>query len=248
MTAIIGLLCTNGVIIGADSSVTFTQGQMRTIEQPSEKLDIIGDKIIIGGTGQVGFGQRFSEVVQKANNDKLFNRPVIDVTKTLCRWMLDDLGSTFMNPGQYGALVAFPCGGKIHLCEFAIQDFQPELKTDKLWYCSMGSSQSITDPFLALMRDIFWQGACPTVQDGVFAVTWTLEHAISVNPGGVNSPIRIAVLTISEKGSPNARILENEELEEHREHIQYAKNILRKYREDLKGEPGENVRDIPHSS
>ena len=48
----------------------------------------------------------------------------------------------------------------------------------------MGSGQPITDPFLALMRSIFWGDGLPTVQDGTFAVTWALEHAIEVNPGG----------------------------------------------------------------
>lgn len=247
MTAIIGLLCNNGVIIGADSSVTFTQGQIRTIEQPCEKLEIIGGRIIIAGSGQVGLGQRFSAVVEKAQSGKIFDNPAIDVTKTLSRHTLEDFAYTYLHPGQYSALVAFPCGRKFYLCEFALQDFQPELKTEKLWYCSMGSSQVITDSFLALMRDIFWQGACPTVQEGVFAVTWTLEHAIDVNPGGVNAPIRIAVLANTQNGSPSARILDDDELEEHREHIRYAKNKLREYRQAAKGKAGENVLDIPRS-
>ena len=70
MTAIVGLLCKNAVIIGADSSTTFAQGQVPTIEQPSEKIEVIGEKVIVAGTGQVGLGQRFSVIVNKAFKDK----------------------------------------------------------------------------------------------------------------------------------------------------------------------------------
>jgi 20S proteasome alpha/beta subunit len=67
MTAIVGIRCKDGVVIGADSSATFTDGgQVRTIEQPTEKkIEIIGDKVIVAGTGSVGHGQRFCAVVRK---------------------------------------------------------------------------------------------------------------------------------------------------------------------------------------
>lgn len=38
MTILVGVLCKDGVIIGADGSATFGAGQMRTIEQPIDKL------------------------------------------------------------------------------------------------------------------------------------------------------------------------------------------------------------------
>ena len=39
----------------------------------------------------------------------------------------------------------------------------------------------ITDPFLALMRNVYWKDDLPTLNEGAFAVTWTLEHAIETN-------------------------------------------------------------------
>ena len=156
MTAIVGMLCSDGVVIGADSSSTFSTGRERTIEQPSEKLSIIEGRIIVAGTGQVGLGQRFVEVVVDVWNNENFQGTPLQIAKVLCANGIRDFASTGASI-EYGALVAYPAEGKPCLCEFAITDFQPEMKTaDRIWYCSMGSGQNITDPFLAFMRNVFW--------------------------------------------------------------------------------------------
>lgn len=245
MTAIVGILCKNGVVIGADSSTTFVHGhQFRTIEQPTEKISLIGDHVIVAGTGSVGLDQRFCAIVKAAWDQKLFQRDPIAVGKKLSQDFLRDLQDTFLKPGQYGALVAFPFGHRFHLCEFTLSDFQPELKTEKIWYCSMGSAQMIMDPFLALMREVYWEDSPPDIQDGVFAATWTIEHAIKVNPGGVNKPIRIAVLELGKKGKTHARMLEDSELDEHRQNIKEAKEQLRKLRRQHQ-ELSPDIPDVP---
>lgn len=235
MTAIVGILCPDGVIIGTDSAVTLTSGQTRTIEQTAEKLVIIGDSVVVAGTGQVGLGQRFTDVVQKAWDAKVFSNPTsaLHKAKTLCKNALDDFVSTSVQKGSYGALVAFVAENKAQLCEFAVTDFQPELKTNQLWYCSMGSTQHITDSFLAFIRDILWKNGPPPLTDGLFAATWTLDHAVTVNPGGVNAPVRIARLSRSRDGQFKAEILDDSELQEHRENIAGAKQYLLKYCESL---------------
>ena len=68
MTSILGILCEDGVVIGADSSVTTVQEgriSLSMMEQPFEKIDIISDHVIMVGTGAVGQGQRFKAIVQK---------------------------------------------------------------------------------------------------------------------------------------------------------------------------------------
>jgi hypothetical protein len=92
----------------------------------------------------------------------------------------------------------------------------------------MGSGQAITDPFLALMREVFWGKGPPTVQDATFAATWALEHAIQVNPGGINGPARIAVMERT-SGKYRTKILDEAALEEHRQNIQQAKERLRAF-------------------
>jgi len=149
MTAIVGVFCKDGVVIGTDSSATFGQGpHFRTMEQPTEKLDVIAESIIVAGTGEIGMNQRFCKIVSDTWGAKQFKGSEIDVTKLLATLAIKDFQSTFIQPGNYGALIAFPVHHKPFLCEFALSNFQPELKTGRLWYASMGSAQSITDPFL----------------------------------------------------------------------------------------------------
>lgn len=243
MTILVGVYCKDGVVVGTDSAATFAAGQTRTIEQATRKIDIVGDHIIVAGTGQVGLGQRFTAVVEKAWTDKTFQKPALEVGKALAAATIADFGSTSA-PKQYGALVAFPCQQKPILCEFSVEHFQPELKTDRLWYTSMGSAQPITDPFLGFIRDVFWADGLPTCSEAVFAVTWTLSHAIKLNPGGVNGPIQMAVLA-SEKGKYTARLLDPGEIEAHEENVEGAMEHLRKYRDVLAGKNAAAAPDVP---
>src|SRR5262249_29888486 len=84
-------------------------------------------------------------------------------------------------------------------------------------------------PFLALMREVFWRTGLPTIQDAIFAVTWALDHAIQINPGGINGPARIAVLEKKAGGKFAARILDPADLDEHRQNIGQAKERLRTF-------------------
>jgi 20S proteasome alpha/beta subunit len=246
MTAIVGVLCRDGLVIGADSSMTLGSGMGdRTIEQPTEKITICAESVIIAGTGQVGLGQRFVHIIETAYSEKLFlgSNHSTTVGTEICRRALSDFGSTAVRPGQYGALVGFALDNKPYLCEFPASDFQPEFKTERFWYCSMGSGQPITDPFLALMREVFWDSGLPTVQDGTFAVTWALDHAVKINPGGINGPVRIAVLE-KHAGKLRAKLLQEDDLDEHRQNIGQAKERLRTFPQ-LQNANAPNTPDIP---
>ncbi|MGH2359351.1 MAG: hypothetical protein ACRDGM_02260 [bacterium] len=243
MTAIVGVFCKDGAVIGTDSSATFTAGQSRTIEQQTEKIHIVDDHIIIACTGAIGLYQRFCAIVGKIWKDNGFTGSEIEVAKRLSRETLQDLAQTFLQPTGFGATIAFPIQHRPHLCEFLPDNFQPELKTNKLWYCSMGSGQQITDPFLGLMREVFWEKGPPSLQEGVFAVTWALDHVITLNPGGVKDPISIAVLEKLGDGKARARRLEPTELAEHRQNVTAAKAHLREYQKKL--QPGAPAPDVP---
>lgn len=245
MTVIVGTLCKRGVVIGADSSATFTAGQFRVMEQPFEKIKVVGESVIFACTGAIGLAQRFCGVIEKAWNAQQFKKDQDKsvITKKLSKQFLDDLKSTNfgldpLDPGhQFGALLAFPANNGANLCEFGVTDFQPELKDEQVWFCSMGIGQPITDPFLALMRGVFWPKGLPSLRDGEFIVYWALEHAIKINPGGINGPIRIAVLEFDEHDRLSARLLDNKELEEHEGMIEATKKELRSFRDRIgKGE------------
>ena len=246
MTAIVGIACADGVVIGADSAATFTAGQHRTIEQPTDKLDIVADQVIVAGTGQIGMGQRFCAVVRKLWTDGAARNGAIEAVKAFAREAIADFGSTQAPKGQFGALVAFPSGGLPHLCEFAVSDLQPELKSERLWYVSMGSGQLITDPFLGFIREVFWDGGRPKLQDAVFAVTWTLDQAVQLTPGGVNEPICVAVLERA-SGGFRARRLSEEELAQHRENVAAAKAHLREFAAKHQPSAAPTVPEVPRA-
>ena len=227
MTAVVGILCKDGVVLGTDSSMTLVAGQYRTIEQSTEKLNLIKERIIIAGTGNMGHGQRFQSIIEKAWEGNSFEktRLPVDICRDISRDTVLDYKQTESRRDCYGALMAVPVGRKPVLCEFSIDLFQPTLYTSDMWFCSMGITQPITDPFLALMREIYWPESQPTVREAGLAVTWALDHAIAVNPGGVNGPAQIAVLERGDKDF-QARRMRQDELTEHRSWIQEAKNSL----------------------
>jgi len=262
----VGVLCSDGVVIGSDSAATLDNGQFRTIEQLTEKIDIVGSAIIVAGTGSIGLHQRFTSVISKAYDGSLLqtlpghmggpNRPPItgkvfdkgkplEIAKTLSRAALEDMALTYAKVGQYAALVAYPSRSEPHLCEFLIGDFQPELKEkERLWFASLGSAQAITDPFLGFIRRAFWGGGVPSVSDAIFAVTWTLQHAIDLNTGGVKDPIHIAILE-NIAGEFKARTLDPEELQEHYQNIEETYSGLRSIRERQRSTSAEVIPDVP---
>jgi hypothetical protein len=241
VTAIVGIRCKDGVVIGADSSATFGDGGgNRFIEQSTRrKIEIIGENVIVAGTGAVGHMQRFTAVTQKLWSDKAFaGKSEIEIGKMLSNGGILDFNQTHaMNRLEFSAMVAYPANDQPSLCEFpgAQGLFQPEIKkVDDLWFASTGSGQSITDPFLALLRKVYWRDEAPTLQGGIFTALWALQHACEVNPGGIKEPITIAVLA-REKGKLRARMLDDAELAEHQNMVAEATKHMASFRDILEG-------------
>ncbi len=251
MTALVGILCRDGVVIGSDSSSTFgVSPNFRTIEQITKKIQIIGDRVIVAGTGEVGLGQRFCYLVHSCwegeGHSKFRQQAIIAMVTAFAKVGIDDFAKTGVQRGSYGSLMAFPCEKRLNLCEFATATFQPEMKTPDMWFVSMGSGQPITDPFLALLRRVFWPKAQPSVKEAIFAVVWTLEHVIELNPGGIQGPPQIAVLEYQgEKDpQPRARLLDDDAISEHQDNVKGAEIHLAKYREILVGD-GVEIPAVP---
>jgi 20S proteasome alpha/beta subunit len=197
VTAIVGIRCKDGVVIGSDSSATFGDGGgNRIIEQSTiRKIEIVGESVIVAGTGAVGHMQRFRAVIERLWSSKAFmGKTEIEVGKTLSSAGTSDFAQTSaMNNLQFAAMVAYPAMDQPSLCELPGGPgiFQPEIKkVDDLWFASTGSGQPITDPFLALLRKVYWRDEAPALQGGIFTALWALQHACEVNPGGINEPVR----------------------------------------------------------
>lgn len=258
MTSIVGVQCENGVVIGADSSATFGDGAAtRTIEQQTDKkIELISDKMILAGTGAVGHSQRFAAVAARIAKDNAFRTGnALSISRMLSKQGIEDFAITHAAKLDYGALVAYVAEDKSVLCElpqgglhaevlkWLPMAFQPEIKRD-LWFASAGSGQPLTDPFLALLRKVFWPGGPPPIQGGIFMALWALMHACELNPGGIKEPIHIAVLA-KKDGAWRTRFLESAELAEHADMVSNAMRHLASFKAVVEGTAGAAVPPVP---
>ncbi len=254
MTAIVGILCKDGVVIGCDSARTIDG----IVEQPAEKLKIIGKSIIVAGTGDVGYINRHLNTISDMWENELFepkeNETQFDIANRISYLTLSEFyksnfyvntnqSQTIINNFNVGSLIAFPYLDKFYLCQIQSQTIQPLIYDSNYWYCSMGSGCLITDPFLGFIREVFWnENKLPTLIEGIFCVYWALSMAIKINTGGVNGPIHVATLTKSSNGFM-AKELSEDELREHHFNIEEAKNALRDWRK--KFTESDNTPELP---
>ena len=201
MTVLVGVRCTDGVVIGSDSIATSSMGPVPIIHIPFDgKIRIFPGNVIVACTGAIGYAQRLHEHIEAAVKGNVFtNFAVRECTTNISKRFLTDLAGSMAptNPQVgigFGALIAAPLKDGPFLAEFAATDFQPEIKTEKLYYVSMGSGQMLADPFLAFVSKVMWKNKMPTVDEAKFGVYWVLDHTIKLAPGKVGPPIRLATL------------------------------------------------------
>lgn len=245
MTLIVGIKCSDGVVLGADGAATLGPLGRPTVVQQVAKLHIIENRIIMAVSGPVGLGQLYVDRVQALWSTKklLGTHTAAEVMRALRDAVLQDamvaiqgaaasapfLGGVASVGALTGSLVALSVHGKPELIELDHQA-TPEMKTDDLPHVAIGSGQSIADPFMAFLRRVFWNESLPNVAMGTFATVWTLRHAISVNPGGLSNPISIAALRFKDQ-ELTARVLEPQDLEEAEEDVREAEDYLKRFRD-----------------
>lgn len=141
-------------------------------------------------------------------------------------------------------LVALPISKQPSLLMFDQQGAPEEAPSDLPFY-AIGSGQACADPFLAFLRRIFWKDQLPSFAGGVFAVLWTLNHAIKTTPGGIADPKQI--VTLKRDGDSYVALeLMDEDLQEHLEAIEAAEARLADFKRSLsEPAPGEATPPTP---
>jgi hypothetical protein len=258
MTLIVGIKCEGGVVLAADGAATLGALGHTTVRQETKKLEILEDCIVVGTSGPVGLGQRIRGEIRALWNKKSLSgvepyQAMAIMRAALWQHVQPELqaaavaqqvvgGNVAAQSAICSSVVALPIGKTPCLFQFD-QQCAPEEATGKLLFVSTGSGQQIADPFLAFVRRIFWHDRIPTVEEGVFAALWTLNHAIVTNPGGISEPVQMIVLDASPKCK--ARELQKEELQEHEEAISYAEECLAKFRESFHNKEGDASQPPP---
>ncbi|MDB5474937.1 MAG: hypothetical protein JWP49_448 [Phenylobacterium sp.] len=233
MTVLVGVKCKDGVVIGADSMATSTAGHQSLMQMSTDKLSVVGDRVIVASTGAAGLGQRFQDVVKKSWDAKAFSQKCMDCCRSIAQSGVNDFKSTGVpyHPQygwSFGSLMAAPLEDRPQLVEFDVHGLQPEVKNDKLHFVAMGSGQMLAEPFMGFISRVVWGGTSPDVQLATLGVYWALQHAIQMAPGGVGLPIKIATLR-KVSGQWKAQILEEAELQEADQHIAAIEDRIRKY-------------------
>ncbi|MFQ5874195.1 MAG: hypothetical protein ACE5JL_10390 [Dehalococcoidia bacterium] len=252
MTLIIGIKCEDGVVVGADGAATLGALGTRTVRQPMKKLTVIDERVIVGVSGPVGMQQRFVAEVEELWRVKKLSGKKPEEAMTIIREVLWKHVEPEMKAATVSAqLIGTPLAAESAISHAIVacvlkqpcliqynQQCSPELASADLPFVAIGSGQSLADPFLAFLRDVFWPNRLPSVEDAIFATVWTLKHAIATLPGGVAGPIQVAAVK-RVGGNWGAKILDDRELQEHDVAISAARDRLAGFREALHAEAQE---------
>jgi ATP-dependent protease HslVU (ClpYQ) peptidase subunit len=265
MTVIVGIRCEGGVVLGADSMVSYgaALGQQQTIKQQAEKLYVIGQDVVLGTSGPVGLGQSYnSEVVSKVKNtgNRAKWKSVPLARKDLTKAMWDHAGKVWdrasvvaktvgmniaLQEANHETLIALPVKDEPCLLGFSHQ-YESVEYDQQMPIVSIGSGQLVADPFLAFIRRIFWPNSLPAINDGVFAAVWALTHTITSQPGGVGEPIQVVTLA-NDKGNWRVEAVPSRDLDEHRIMIQDMQEEMRKVSKKTFSEPPKSpIPEQPH--
>ena len=197
--------------------------------QPTEKLHIIDNACVMGVSGAVGLGQLYLDKISTLWLQELKEGAltVADTRRVVSNAIFAEVSTEVAKarniiPTQdhlklvgTHSLLALPAGPERRPTLVQI-DFRgaTEAASEDLPIVSAGSGQSIADPFLAFLRRVFWRGRVPTIQDGIFVITWALQHAIYDSANRFSQPITIAVLDRN-----GARHLPLGEVADHLQHV-----------------------------
>jgi 20S proteasome alpha/beta subunit len=266
MTLIIGIKCSDGIVMGADGAATFAALGQPTIRQETKKLDILVNRLIVGVSGPIGLGQRIKAEIENLwtnGRPTLGDQRPADAMKIMREALWTKhigpemqvaqvaagvVGQSAIQSAIASTVVCMPLKGVPCLIQFDHQG-APEEANASLPFVAIGSGQPIADPFLAFLRRLFWPNSLPTLNDGIFTTVWTLHHAIKTHPGGVSDPVQIIILEKTQNNSSGnqtnqmwkARELPEAELYEHMESIKGHEKELIDYHRIIPDTEKENI-------
>ena len=260
MTLIVGLICRDGIVMGADAAATFiTPEGISTVRQPMKKLLILRQRGILGVSGSVGLAQLLEDKLGNLVKERtLTENSTLEEARRAVRDAVADELTTAQQRARVAvpsaapmtagnatthSLVALPAGRNGYLVQVDPVG-QTEVATEDLPYVSVGSGQPIADTLLGFLRKVLWPKGLPALSDGVLTVTWALDEAIRLAPGGIAKPVQVATL-LKKKGQFIAEELKKTQLYEHRQNISDMGKRWQDYKASQQVIDGEDVPPPP---
>lgn len=232
MTIVATFLCTDGVVVAADSMITSLAGNIPIAHHTEKKISILSGNQIFASSGDQGLSERFRVIVDRAHGNVQKTDHPIYYPVLLTQSVNDQFRKTGISGAiNLEAVLAYDHKNKHYCCVFDAPLLQPRLLNKESFYASLGSGMLSAEPFLHFLVDIFCQDGPPNVSEGVFLATWVVEHVIRTNPGGVAGPTRIGILERNQQDNLAARELHDSEIDEHRQAIESARTSLKDWRD-----------------
>lgn len=241
MTVLVGVLCSDGAVIGSDTQMTSLNGMgLPTTQDTGRKLHVYSrGEAVLGYTGDFGEFQRLTGVLQKAVNhisDKqssieeitdvvhqILPSAFVSKVKGAARAIQEATERTVTNEEAYAILQSLADrsgGGFLALIlndNPAIVGFDGlscySLSAGDRVAVAMGSGSEVASPFLSFIRRVLWRNELPSVDDATVGVLWVIRHAIQYAGIGVGGRPEIAVLRkLSDRWTPS--LLGNEQMKQ----------------------------------
>ncbi len=247
MTLLIGVQCTNGVVLGADSSATLaTNGA--DVNDLAHKITLVGDHALIAIGGASAMGLQF----EHGARTELESLHVAGELATLAHPELAAKISEQLIPAFLALKIPelavkakeLP-GGEENLasilarcliatftnagpCLLAVNEFGLTDCADKVPYAVEGNGDVAALPFLGYIRQHVWKNQPPDVGAGILAVLWAFRYAGRANPERLSEPYQLGVVErIGER--LQARFLSETDLSE-------PKNLLDDFETNVMGQ------------
>ncbi len=238
MTLVVGILCSDGVVIASDSAITF--GQTLGQQSATKVRQLGGASLLFGFSGPVGMAQVVGDHILTLYQNKNISHPAAPTSSAamdvIGQAIAGKLRPYLQNASLIGqqapngvacvCVASYVFNGKPCLFHFGPTGAPAQEATDQLPFVALGSGQPIAAPFLAFVRRVLWNNGVPDLAAGRFAAAWTLTHVIQTNPGGVGPPIQMATLKLE-----NNRVVVDDKYDpnEHEGAIREAEEALRAY-------------------
>lgn len=249
MTLIVGIPCSDGVVIGTDSAATI--GPIVLPGMP--KVHSIADCALVACAGRLGPIQRFLSVVSRRYGaDQLLDADgtLVEEGRELTAKVFQNFQSTGGIEGRCRSVVALGLDHGVREWGLISFDFgsEPGSGTFEVVrgfpFVALGSGSAAAMPLMAFVRKVFWSGSQPSVVDAIFAIAFVMETAIEIAASGVGGKLQVGVLRTEDDGDAvhsggsscdanrrySVRLLEPNEVEEQRAAALGAYEHLAAYR------------------
>lgn len=247
MTVAVGFYCHDGIVVGADSMLTPSMGGINVGHHKGRKVHLLTGNQLFAFAGDQGQAARFQIMADGSHAMAGTVGHPIDFPLMLTQSLIQQFHSTGIGQQvNVNTLLGFEHGGQHQLCVFE-GIIQPRLLDAAHYYVALGSGKLSADPFLRFLVDIFCLNGPPSVREATFLTAWAIQHVIDTNPGGVDGPIRIAVMERDPGGAWQSRLLTDNEIDDQGQAVESARQSLRDWRDSLtppdNGDEADN--DIP---